>query len=951
MTVLGPFLFGAPLALFALLSLPVIWWVLRATPPAPKDVELPSLRLLEGVEPKEETPARTPWWVWLIRTLAAAAAIIGLSQPVYAPGARNEAPDAGGALLVVVDNGWPSASRWSELVDAATATLDTGGRDAATHLLLTAPQTLNTDPAMRLSRSDMAKRLSSLRPQSWNTDRTEALERLKDSGLKPARIFWASDGIEDEGGRAFAAALSSMAPLSVFAAPPKGPAAITGITSQTDSVSVTLRRVQPRGEERGFVSALTLDGSALATAEAVFNDGEREAVASFTIPAAALSRIARFTATGRQGAGTVWLWDSSNRSRRVGLVDAGSVAQPLLSDMHYVRKALEPFASITEGNIEALVSTSPDAIVLTDIGQILPEDAKRLTEWVEEGGALIRFAGPHLAAQGDDLLPVALRRSSRALGGALAWDEPQAMAPFPSNSPFDGLSIPPDVRIKQQVLAKPAPDLARKTWARLADGSPLVTADSRGSGTLILFHITAGPDWSDLPYSGTFEQMLRRSIAAGRGESVSDTEGAYTPQLVLDGYGRLAAAGANAAPLKAADFGTIKPSEAHPPGLYQGPSGTRALNAGAGARPSLIESWPLAARLLGDAEARSLRLAGPLLSLAAILLALDLFIALLVAGHLPRLGRRAKGAAALLLVCALGFSLAPPADAQSYRYQQMPDGSYRRVSTAPQVVPITGPGRATQKEIDAALTMRFGYVETDNGALNERTRAGLSGLSSVLSLRTSVEPAEPDALNLETDALELYPLIYFNVSDHAPPLSATSIAKLNAYLRSGGALVIDTRAGGTVGTDTDVAPLETLLEGLDAPPLQPVPTNHVLARSFYLLDGFPGRFANRRLWIEKTGGPNAPRGDGVSRLFIGDADWASAWAVDSRGRDLYSVDGGPTQREMARRFGVNLVMYVLTGNYKDDQVHLPALLERLGNGDEDEADPRLPERLPEGGPQ
>jgi len=94
--------------------------------------------------------------------------------------------------------------------------------------------------------------------------------------------------------------------------------------------------------------------------------------------------------------------------------------------------------------------------------------------------------------------------------------------------------------------------------------------------------------------------------------------------------------------------------------------------------------------------------------------------------------------------------------------------------------------------------------------------------------------------------------------------------------------------------------------------------------------------------------------DGVSRLIIGDADWASAWAVDEQGRDLYSVDGGAQQREMARRFGVNLVMYVLTGNYKDDQVHIPALLERLGNGDEeqlDESPVRLPTRIPDGGPQ
>ena len=95
MTAIGPFLLGAPLALFALLALPLIWWVLRATPPAPKEAELPSLRLLEGAEPVEETPARTPWWVWLIRTLAVIAAILGLSQPVWAPGARTTALASG----------------------------------------------------------------------------------------------------------------------------------------------------------------------------------------------------------------------------------------------------------------------------------------------------------------------------------------------------------------------------------------------------------------------------------------------------------------------------------------------------------------------------------------------------------------------------------------------------------------------------------------------------------------------------------------------------------------------------------------------------------------------------------------------------------------------------------------------------------------------------------------
>lgn len=946
MTSLGPFLLGAPLALLALIALPLIWWVLRATPPAPKEAELPSLRLLEGAEPHEETPARTPWWVWLIRTLAALAAILGLSQPIWAPGAGGQPGAVSGPVLIVIDNGWASAPRWSELTNAVSATLDTGDRDVAVHLLLTAPQQLNADPAERLSRADMQRRLPGLRPQPWPADRTDALARLDASGLNPARIFWASDGLENGDGAAFAAALAARAPLSVFAAPPEGPALITGLTADPDAVTVRLARASPRGAARAYVAALTQDGSALGSAEAVFADGALEAEATFRIPAAALARIARFNVTGRSGAGTVWLWDSSDRTRRIGLVDAGMHAQPLLSDMHYIRKALEPFANISTGDIEALVAAAPDAIILSDVGQIPPSEAEKLAAWVEAGGALIRFAGPRLASQGDELLPVSLRRASRAIGGALAWEEPQGLAPFPETSPFAGLAVPGDVRIRQQVLARPEPDLVRKTWARLADGSPLVTAAPRGSGMLVLFHITAGPDWGDLSYSGVFEQMLKRVIAAGRGEAVDTEGGTYMPLLSLDGFGRLTTASQNAAPVRSGEFADLIPSETHPPGLYQGPAGTRAVNIGAAANPQLLRDWPPSAELLGDAEARALRLGGPLLVIAGLLLALDLFIALFVAGRLRGLRRKAGGAgAAAALFLAAGLTLpALTADAQS-RFELRPDGTWRAVPQSSSRIVEMPAGETPQKQIDAALAMRFGYVETGDPALNLRTRAGLRGLSSILNMRTSVEPAEPHGLNLETDALELYPLIYFNVPENAGPLSDRAISRLNAYLRAGGALVIDTRAGGDASTQTEVARLEDLLAGLDAPPMQPLPQNHVLTRSFYLIDDVPGRHAQRRLWIEQTSQAGEVRGDGVSRLFIGDADWASAWAIDENGRDLYSVDGGPQQRETARRFGINLVMYVLTGSYKDDQVHIPALLERLGEREDGSPDPRLPTRL------
>lgn len=928
---LGPFIFGAPLALLGLIALPVIWYILRATPPAPQDADLPSLRLLDDVQPEDETPARTPWWILLLRILAAAAAIIGLSGPIYAPGAQSSG-DASGPVLIVMDDGWASAPRWSEMRSVASTALDGQPRDTAAHLLLTAPRTLGADPGDRLSRTELDARAGSLSPVSWGPDRAGALERLEASGLQPGRILWITDGLDTDGSAVdIASELSALAPLSIYAAPPRGPFAITSLQSDADGVNLGLLRVNAEEAGEHFVSALTLDGAALATATATFEGGETETAVRFDIPAAALARVERFTITGVEGAGSVWLWDSSARSRRVGLVSGETTGQPLLSDMHYVRKALAPFATVTDGSVEDLIAADPDAIIMTDIGQLAPELEQQVAEWVEGGGALIRFAGPRLAAQSDALVPTPLRLSSRAIGGALTWEDPQSIGSYPEASPFSGLSAPGDIKIRQQVLARPDPELASRVWARLKDGSPLVTAASRERGMLVLFHVTAGPDWSDLPYSGTFVEMLRRAIAAGRGETANDTEGTFTPDIVLNGFGRLVSPGANASPVEASAFSDLEPSEAHPPGLYRGASGTRAVNAASDVAPALVTDWPPGTTLLGDAQARTIRLGGVLLGLAGLLIALDLLVALAIAGRLPLMRGRALASAGLLVIVVAPALIPPEASAQ--QYQLRPDPYRYGVS------PGYGTEVQTSGEIDkameAALEMRLAYIETGDAAVDRTTRAGLRGLSLVLFRRTSVEPAEPHAVDPETDALDVYPLIFLSLPDGAEPLSSRAVERLNAYLRQGGALFIDTRKGGDPASQDSFTDLDRVLPGLDTPSLQPVGQDHVLTRSFYLIDGFAGRYQNRQLWAESSGAGDKSlrRGDGVSGLIIGDADFLAAWAINDQGRPTLSVDGGDTQRELARRFGINLVMYVLTGNYKEDQVHLPALLDRLGGGD------------------
>ena len=286
-----------------------------------------------------------------------------------------------------------------------------------------------------------------------------------------------------------------------------------------------------------------------------------------------------------------------------------------------------------------------------------------------------------------------------------------------------------------------------------------------------------------------------------------------------------------------------------------------------------------------------------MIAAALAIFAADLLIALSFAGKFAR-----GAAATMLFVIAAGLA-SPGAEAQGGKTSD-----------------------ALARE--AASKLRLAYVRTGDSRLDQITSAGLFGLSYQLGERTSVEPDMPHGIDLTRDALEFYPMIYYAVPRDAKPLPAAAVARVNAYLRNGGAFVVDTRDA-SPGRDVS-ADLENLLKGIDAPPLQPAPATHVLTKSYYLIKSFPGRL-NGRLWIEASSvDRNTRRGDGVSGLFIGGSDWAGAWAIDQNGKPLLTMDGGEGSREMAYRFGINLVMYILTGNYKEDQVHVPDLLERLG---------------------
>ena len=935
--------FAQPLVLLALLSLPVLWWLLRLIPPQPRRIAFPPTRLLFDIAPREETPQRTPWWLTLLRLTLAALVIIAAAGPLWNPPLAGSASK--GPLAILIDDGFPAAGTWDmrmRSADDLIARAETDHRGVALIPLSEGARDVSFEPpaAARV-------RLKQIKPKPYSVERADALPALGRflAAAPDVELVWLSDGVDLGGGNDFVAAfgrLIEQRPITVVEGGIPTAHALTGPDNAAGALTVKVLRAGSGGAETGTVRALDLKGLPLGDTSFAFKDGERESEAELTLPVEIRNDIARLEIGGERSAGAVALLDKRWRRRSVGVVTGSTVdtAQPLLASTYYLTRALGPFADVRLAErgspaqaVSQFIEQRLPMLILADVGNV-SEARDQLTRWLDDGGVLVRFAGPRLAAADDDLVPVRLRRGGRILGGSLSWEQPQQLSAFARESPFFGMTVPTDVSISRQVLAEPDATLTERTWATLADGTPLVTAQRRGKGLIVLFHVTADTRWSDLPLSGTFVEMLKRIVSLAGTVAASDAttpnaradREVLPPTRILDGFGAFGPPPASARAVPATFSG--RATSDHPPGFYGPAEGLLAVNTLApNDRLAPLDTSVLNARREGYRTIEPEDLRGPILIIALALLALDAFVVFLLAGGLRQLVRRRPAAAILALAIFAGaLFVSPYAFAQSQ-----------------------APARATSSDEQAlrsTLETRLAYVITGDAEVDRITKAGLQGLTLFLAQRTALEAGEPIALDPGRDELAFYPLIYWPIVPSAAKPSREALEHIDAYMKQGGTVLFDTRDAleappGTGGESRGpgMQALRSILSSLDIPELEPVRRDHVLTKTFYLLKDFPGRFSSGQLWVEalpaaeddEPASRPARAGDGVSSIIITSNDFAGAWAMRQDGQAMLPlVSAEPRQREFAFRAGVNIVMYTLTGNYKADQVHVPALLERLG---------------------
>ena len=949
--IFGAVTFLYPVLLAGLLLLPVLWLIIRSAPRRPRKIVFPAALLLIGAAHNRRNAEHAPLWQTILRSLILLALILAAAHPVL--NKTDYAPE-NGAILVMVDNSWSGAAHWPQYQQGMKQIVNQARlNNQSIFIGVTAPEATGANssdlPPLQgpLSPHDAQNAFDRLQPHPWAPAYAALATTIADRQDITNAIAGAillTNNIDAPGKATLATDLSAVSPLIVVhpgAEIHNGTIVISALARNRNGMTVTLsHNVQPAARQTTLVARNDRGQIVLRHPLTIAQQTARTRI-EVPLPGDIANAIQTVGLSDIESAAALFQTGAKWQQRKVGIVVSSGEGPVLLSDRYFfLDRAISPYASITYGTLDSLLGQKPDILVTTGTIPGLGSQQGALAQWIDNGGMLVRFAGSTTSSPDDRFLPVTLRLGNRDFGGSMSWERPKHLTRFGENSPFSGLPVPEEITVTRQLLAEPDRDIVAKTWARLTDGTPLITSIAQNAGRIVLFHVTPWSDWSNLPMSGLFVEIWQRllPLASPENPSSPQIQTLLAPQSILDGFGRAHQPDPTVLPLQT---DSEIPGPRHPPGIYGQNGQAIAYNLG----PYLTGldvpvRWPDQAQIKTLSDDNQVDLATLCVFLAFCLFLLDTLI-LIITGANNRFQGHQRGKKMTKDLAKADRNAAMQSTTFAARPTSRPTTRtlfmlFLVSAGAPLI--LAGLGRVppahaqeenvTPRDFQAALHPRLAYMETGVAAIDRLSHAGLAGLTDTLRKRTAADLAAPVMINPQTDDLGFYPLIYWPLAEGQNELSIYGREQLNRYLANGGMILIDTR-------DREVEParLRSLLAGIEIPTLARAPRNHIIFRSFYLLDQAYGRF-DATLWVDAR--PD-PRLDGVASVLFGGNDWAASWVQTRLELEQYGTatrnpidDISPRQHELALRFGVNLVIYALTGSYKGDQVHLPAILERLG---------------------
>ncbi|HEY0900728.1 MAG TPA: BatA domain-containing protein, partial [Micavibrio sp.] len=495
---LGPVTFDAsPWMLLAIPATAALWWLMKSTPRKPVQHIVPHIKLLYKLASREQTPRRVPWWQYAAVATAVAGTTAALTQPRYNP----EAPLTGaGPVMLVVDNDWAGARDWKSRQEQMQQMIDRA--DKAGRAVIIVPTAAPADgtavrvhgPMPASTARNMARTMAA---QSWPVNYQATLKALQQQNKSaPGTVVWLSNGLDHQDTKTLATTLQTFGTLSVYEDDPAKAPYLLGApdTTQAD-LSIPVNRVPQDKPEKLVLVAQDEKGMVQGHSEMSFKAGEAQAIATFKMPKEARNAVTRVAIAQHDHIGGQLLVDERFRRRSVGIIENShdSSSDPLTDENHYLTQALSPAADIKTGAADHLLENKLAVLVMGDSATVTQAQKTRIDKWVrEEGGTLIRFAGPRLAqaiSEGvdDALLPQPMSQT-RTLGNQTTGADVGRIKAFAPSSPFKNIAPAPEVQITQQILPRAGAADTVKVWAQLEDQTPLVSARASGKGQIIFVH-------------------------------------------------------------------------------------------------------------------------------------------------------------------------------------------------------------------------------------------------------------------------------------------------------------------------------------------------------------------------------------------------------------------------------------------------------------------------------
>ena len=850
-------LFLNPWLLTFLLGLPLLWKLLKATPPPPKTISFSAMMFLEGLTPLKTTAQSAPWWLVLLRVLLVVVLIVAAAHPVARQGTSGVDKKA---IVLLVDNTAAAAKAWQPLKRAMITLGDTAiARDAPLYVVpLVGVATLA--PFDKQSWEDLKNTLTPLPWLDTPIPLAETLNTLAENATLPLEIQFLSSGL-----------LTKEQQLQL---PPSLKSYVPDKEAQLTASIREVERVEGGVKVRAHIYNVDVPHTVVLlneTGQVVARKNLSEGEAVLPVPFAVRKDIRRVELEGATTLLEKYFSDSRWQQPSMGIIapDDKAVGQNLLEERYYLQKAAAIFTEITQGTVEKLLAQKVPVLLWADSVPLREQERAALTAWVKQGGVLLRFAGDSMATTKEEgLLPVALRYGVQEFATAVAWGKPPEGFRFTEKTPL-ALNTQHAIALKKRVLAEPRADLAAKTWATFSDGAPLLTAAQQGQGWLLLLHVAANPVWSDFVLQAAFIEVLKNASQLATGGALLTSE-TLPVKAYFDAFGNTQPPLSTMQGLTGADIAAQWITQKHPAGFYGNERGQQARNV-AGLLPKFMplpeEFKPQVLRDIVVENKTNWQLL--LVKIAIGLFLLDWVLTLL-------LGRQRRWLVAMVVVCLLPLSAQAAED-------------------VPQ---------------ESLAYIRTGYADVD-----QNSAKGLEFLTKTLAQRTNATLGAVRGVTLGEESLSPHPLLYFPLVGAVPNLSDKAWFALQQYIANDGVLLIDTRTGQDPFSDVESVPqLQGLLRSLGVMPLVALPDKHLLLRSYYLLPALQGKFAGGvALPVAALGN------DVVAGVLLTSNDFAQSWALE-----------GVANKEQAFRSGANVVMYALTGTYKNDQIHLQAVLERLG---------------------